>query len=193
MSDEIYRPWEQREADYGAEPHEEDHVPARTTPQGSLALTVDQGIEEKDIDIPAVIKWLGGLLALCVATQLLLWGVFGLLENVEKSRDRVPSALFLAKPAPPEPRLLPNPKLAQEYPNEMPQYHEKQKQLENEELIRAGLLDAESGRPVLPAQAVRQLGVPVGRQTPPVGAESTLADPMPSDSSGGISTEDRLR
>jgi hypothetical protein len=197
MSDEIYRPWEQREAEYGHEPHEEDHVPAQTTPQGTLALTVDQGIEERDINIPAVIKWLGGLLAVCVATQIFLWGIFGLLENLEKSRDRIPSALFLSHPDPPAPRLLPNPALAREHPTQaLPgpiEYHQEQKEIENEGLIRAGLLDPETRLPVIPGRASQQLGVPQGRQTPTLGTASPLADAMPSDSSGGISMEDRLR
>lgn len=173
---------------------DDEHVsPSRTMPQGTQENGVEHGHEERDVNLPALIRWGVGLVVLTVAVQLLLWGVFYLLLAREKTKDRFPSQLFVTKQVPPLPRLVPNPVDASERPAgplQDPMEHLQEFRVrEDRSLERLGLIDSSTGLPHLPDSALEAL-VPPGDRT---GARTPLEQPAPSDSSGGLNTENALR
>lgn len=206
MANEEFRRWRERAAALRTppapppgevDPHlaeDDEHIaPSRTMPQGTQEHGVDHGHEERDVNLPALLRWAAGLVVLTVAVQLFLWGVFYLLLARETTKDVFPSQLFVAKQVPPLPRLVPNPVDARERPvgplqDPMEHLQEFLKR-EDRSLERLGLIDGSTGLPRLPDSALEAL-VPPGART---GVRTLVVQPAPSDSSGGTTTENALR
>ncbi|HTE20186.1 MAG TPA: hypothetical protein VK689_17620 [Armatimonadota bacterium] len=189
------------------DPHLEDDeaAPERTTPQGTQDYGVEHGHEALDTNPRALVFWFS-LLAACVAVILgVLFGAFHLLLNRETAKDVMPSPLFAVKQVPPAPRLIPNPVDAQREPN-VPllnpiEYGVEVRRLEDLELDRLGLRDPATGLPRIPEKSLQGLAPVPGGAAPHAGVAphdgaapaGQPVEEMPSDSSGGTSTEDRLR
>lgn len=198
-----------------ADPHlEDEHIaPARTTPQGTQENGVEFGHEERDTSIRELLVWFGGLIGFMLVVVIALWGVYSVWQNSVRQAEELPSPLFGVRPVPPEPRVLPNPADQAANPTEVlvgpwdtlvPERARMQ-----EEAARLGLT-REDGMPALPPGAVAaamrgttpppgvpgagQPGVPGAGQPGAMGAEPAggVSEPMPSESSGGMVSEDRL-
>ena len=187
MAEERWRKWQERAAGYSADPHgehDDEHMPPRTSPQGTYEHDVGHVHEEKDVTIGAIIKWFGGLGIGTIMTVAILAGVFSLLNTREDRKDPLPSELFAAPQDPPEPRLLPNPVDARREPLEPLEdpilYHQEQRQLEDETLARVGLYDRQSDRSILPEQAVQVVSAAGGRPVRP----GTAPPPAPAGTDG---------
>lgn len=195
---------ETRGTDAGyVDPHlqDDDHAepPVRTTPQGTQFYAVEHGHEERDVDVPVLIRWFFYVAALSIGASVVL--VFGmqLLAARERATQAPLSALRQIQVDPPLPRLIPNPTdergregLPQVGPIE---YHLAFKQAENEQLQALGLYDMEAKSMVLPenaAQAVQSLNGGAAA-TAGAAAGDQVQWIMPSDASGGLGNEDRLR
>jgi len=171
----------------------EHWVPERTTPQGTLAYSVDLGHEERDVEIGPLLRWFG-ILAVITAVCMVGIGVaFPMLMAAEKARDDVPSAIFQADQTPPEPRLIPNPVDQAERPLEplrMPiDYGRDVRKEERRDLAARGLFAG--GRPVIPADRARAVAAEITAKGPadaPAVAVTALTE-----ASGGTRTEDRRR
>jgi hypothetical protein len=74
------------------DPEKEDVRPAHTTPQATIATHVHEH-EHSDVDVRAIIKYTLILFASLAVVQLLLWGVFELLES---RADRADAALAVS-------------------------------------------------------------------------------------------------
>jgi hypothetical protein len=186
------------------DPHlqEEHYAPAITVPQGTQAVSVDYGYEERDINYRSMVRWFASLAAATGLILLTLFGAFRFLDEREERKDRLPSPLLGVKIPPPAPNLLSDPIT----------YHEEQSRIEDEQLKAADLLNKDTGLPRLPADAARKVlsnqgaalstGGARGAGSSPGGAagpgsagtrKNEILEPMPSESSGGMSMEDRLR
>jgi hypothetical protein len=79
------------------------------TPDTSYIKNVDVTHEKSDVQVGSIAKFVVGLLALTVATHVVLWGMFAALERNESRREqehpRPPMALTGEARLPPEPRL----------------------------------------------------------------------------------------
>jgi hypothetical protein len=189
-------------SDANLDPHlreEDEHVaPALTTPQGTQANGVEHGHEGRDILFGPLVKWFIGLGLFLGLTVLLGTATFRLWGAEVAREDQLPSPLFAQQGAPPEPRILPNPidsglnpmEHVKEYPESLPQ--ERLREAQAAEQI--GVLDARTGLPILSDRVVSEV---VSRYGTAGGAASATHNPvqdlMPSGSSGGTVTEDRLR
>lgn len=187
--------------------HEDDEYVEFTTPQGTQWHAVDGGHEERDVDVPALIKWGIGVFVLTGVTCGLLLGAFTLVLNQEKSRPR-PTSVMMQPTIPPLPRLIPNPVDEAERSkaagrpanNPLPlqdpiAYHLEQKALEAPEIQALGLLDRSTHLPTLPDGAVEAVNA-MNAQGGAVGSPATgdtIEWRAPSDMSGGVNNEDRLR
>lgn len=177
--------------------HHEHEIPERTTPQGTQEGGVDFGHEEKDVNFGPIFRWFISLLVVTVLTQVMLAVGLNMWVNHEEVRDksRVPSKLFEVRQDIPEPRLLPN-RVDSPASGTQPLIGPGEalvifRERENKELAKHGLLDAESGQPAISAQA---LAAATGQPATPSGAAGDpLIQAMPSSSSGGTATENRLR
>ncbi len=195
---------EPRRTDAGyVDPHlqDDDHAepPVRTTPQGTQFYGVEHGHEDRDVNVPVLVRWFFYVAALSIGASVVL--IFGmqLLMARERATMAPPSALRQIQVDPPMPRLIPNPtdeRGREGLPHVGPiEYHVAFKQAENEQLQALGLYDTESNLMVLPenaAQAVQNLN---GGAVSPTGAAAgdQIEWIMPSDASGGLGNEDRLR
>jgi hypothetical protein len=208
MAEEHFQRWQERAAGYGSDPHnDEDHdakdarregheeVPEFTTPQGTQENGVDFQHEERDLDVRDLVHWFIGLAGTTLFLVLVLWGVFHLLTVREDRKDVVPSEMFTTREEPPLPRLLPNPVDARRQPRGPLQgpleYGFEQREMENRKLEELGLRNRETGRAAIPEAALQ--GVLAAGPAANGPAEQSPLEVMPSDSSGGLSTEDRLR
>jgi hypothetical protein len=220
MVEEHFRRWQEKAAAYGHGHDEHEQVPERTTPQGTQENGVENQHEERDVEIGDLWRWFVGLGAATLVILLLLWGVFTLLLQREKKKDRVPSELFTIRQPFPGPPLIPNPDDARSRPlgplRGPIQYRADVKKNEDTMLRTLGL-QKEDGLPQIPPGVLDQVlkGQGLG-SAPPGGSrmwpgsevvgpgtrDSGLGtrdprlgppNPMPSDSSGGTMDEDRLR
>lgn len=190
------------------DPDDDHFIPDRTIPQGTQWYAVDGAHEERDVNVPTLIRWGIGLIVLTAGTCLLIFGAFSVALNQEKAAPK-PTSVMMQPTIPPLPRLIPNrideeerTKLAglpagKSLPLQDPiAYHQEQKALEAPEAASLGLLDLQTKLPVLPEGAVEAVNTLNGKG----GASAHAADEnariewiAPSDMSGGINNEDRLR
>ena len=192
------------------DPHlqDEHYAPSVTMPQGTQAEGVEHGHEERDIQAPMLVRWFGLMMVALVAQIALLWGLYSYMGATSARVDMLPSELFGQRTVPPPPRLLPNPVDSAQEPLEPLEdefeYHQEQKILEDEELVKQRLLDPKTGLGAMPDDAVGRVlssrgaaGAPGGAAgaQPPPNAEDGKAPEyaLPSEQSGGQSTEDYLR
>jgi hypothetical protein len=203
---------------------DEHFAPAVTTPQGTQAYAVDGGYEERDVNLKAVVGWFAGLSVATFVIIVALGATFRLMVSYQEKQRPVPSPIFAAPQVPPEPRLIPNPvgfKVSETQPLPNPiDVHNEEKQREDAELAKLGLIDPATGLPRLPEQIIRSVATAQppggGGHAAPVehgaaaehGAAGTgqadhvaagptdlppYQEPLPSDSSGGLKTENGLR
>jgi len=190
------------EADAHLDEHlqSEHFAPTRTTPQGTQADGVEHGHEERDIYLPAIIRWFAVLGITVGVVFTVMWGFMTVMTG-RAGRNQVP-AVFETRQTPPTPRLLPNPVDDPATPTKpIPMPPEIMAQIINEEnhaLQQIGLQDSATGLPHIPPDAAAT----VARQAAPLGSGAAAVDPaadtgviqwMPSDASGGTRMENRLR
>jgi hypothetical protein len=65
--------------------------------------------EERDVPVGQVFAFAFGLLGLCVASGLILWGFFALLERRARASEPPPHPMLARDVLPPAPRLQANP------------------------------------------------------------------------------------
>jgi hypothetical protein len=198
-------------------------APERTTVQGTQTLGLMHGHEETDIVLGPVFRWFGVLALVVAIVLVMLGAAFGIWTTNAEKRDRLPSTVFEGRQDPPAPRLWPNPTDNPGGHNiilpEPPEIGAAERNRESAELAKLGFYDAETRMPRLP-DSVHEGGPAsvtgtAGLQGGPPGArergegtggaqgpgevtdaplrEKSLAQTMPSDSSGGLSTENRMR
>ena len=81
----------------------DEHV--TETPDVSYIKNVDVNHEVSDVYVPGIVKFLAALSVLTIATFILMWGFFRVLEKQETEPPRSPMALTEKDRLPPEPRL----------------------------------------------------------------------------------------
>lgn len=177
-----------------------DHapIPARTTPQGTLALTVEHGHEEEDVKFAPLVKWFMVLAGLILFSHVVSFGFYRVLQDTGKPAADRPLSAFRERSLPPEPRLLPNPadsvRVANVSETAIQKYEHLQGpgdyaraeiQKDQRALQALGFFDEVSGLPMVPETAAARA------------ADGAAAGPveerMPSDPTGGAGTENRLR
>jgi hypothetical protein len=67
--------------------HEDEPLPAQTTPQGTQAEGVEHGVEERDVDYPGLIKWFAGL---AISIAIIMPIVYGSYTIVQRYVSRIP-------------------------------------------------------------------------------------------------------
>ena len=179
---------------------DEHLIPTVTLPQGTQEHGVDHGHEQRDIQVPALVRWFGGLAIVTALLMAIMGAAFWGMQRREAAGDVPPSPIFTQRQQPPRPRLLPNPvddpPEAHAAPIGPIEYHAEQKMLEDQELAKVGLIDPKSGRPNIPRKAAESvLNSQAGQLPPSTGGQRIpeWSQSSPSDSSGGTSTEDYLR
>jgi hypothetical protein len=84
------------------------------TPNVSHIKNVDVNHEVSDVYVSGIVKFLVGLSVLTIATFLLMWGFFRVLQKEATEPPRSPMALTEKDRLPPEPRLQGAPGFAQD-------------------------------------------------------------------------------
>jgi len=190
-------------ADLEHRTEDDDHaaMPGRTTPQGTSALAVDHGHEEEDVKIAPIIRWFGVLTGLILFSHVVSFGFYRVLQDIGKPDENRPLRTFSHRSIPPEPRLLPNVADSVRVVNVSDSAIHKFERLKGpgdygqEELQRGqkalqalGFFDEVNGVGIVPDSAVAAQSTD---SNTPMG---TLPEErMPSDSTGGTGTENRLR
>jgi hypothetical protein len=200
----IYTRWWLTMADLEHRTEDADHapIPDRTTPQGTLALAVDHGHEEVDVNFRPLLQWIGILAGLILFSHLVSFGFYRVLEDTGKPDPNRPLTVFEQRVTPPEPRLLPNPVDSVRVPNVSTSaiqkyqtlkgpgdYGRDERKREERALEGLGFFDQGSGLPIIPDAAVAT----VAASAPPAVTTPTVEERMPSDPSGGTDLENRLR
>ena len=181
---------------HGVEHDDEHHAPERTYMQGTQDHDQMATWERRDINAPALIKWIVGLGVVVAVVMVILIGMFAGLMAYERGQDKqIPSAIFVERQAPPAPYLYPNPDdhdLRKLEPMAGPaDFYLRERAVENEKVAGAGLMDLKSGLATMPEAAVQKV---LATSKSAGGAEDELPRvEMPADSSGGLRTNDRLR
>ena len=98
-------------SDYRGNGHE--HI--TETADVSHLKNVDVTHEMSDVNVIAILKFLGGLTVLTIAVYLLVWGMFRVLYSREETKELPPSPLAMTSKErlPPEPRLQSAPGFAE--------------------------------------------------------------------------------
>lgn len=186
---------------------DEDHepVPLVTTPQGTLAHSVEHGHEERDVNFKPLMKSGIALAMTIIFSELIVAGIYQLLYKVETAGHKQP--VFAQRSTPPEPRLIPNPVDAIRVSPENDYRFGKYEQLQTpgeyadlelnrdrEELAKLGLYNSHEETPEIPdAIAVAVGGAAASGAAEAKEAAPGLSEMMPADPSGGTSLENRLR
>jgi hypothetical protein len=185
------------------------HAPDRTTPQGTQSVGLEHGHEGRDLIFRPIVLWFGGFAIFLGLSLILLHATMGLWTAREARETALPSPLFAEQQEIPAPRILPNPidsglnpmERFQRYPETVPG----EREIEMQESARVGVLDPQTGSPILPDRAVATVlsrhgsggGAVTGRTAPAAAADQAGTPAVkalrPSDSSGGTATEDWLR
>ena len=177
--------------------HDDHGVPARTLPQGTQAYGTIGLHEQRDILFAPIGKW---FLGLAIFTVLVLVGMAFVFRQMLADADRADEAAEAARPIlmtqqqHPEPRMLPNP--VDDNDPHKPlvgpgEYLLEVREEEEKKLFDAGLWERDEKLPRLQQGAVAQVLSRVNGTPAVTGSGSE--ERMPSDSSGGLATEDRLR
>ncbi|MGV3721239.1 MAG: hypothetical protein ACO1SX_10060 [Actinomycetota bacterium] len=186
-----------------------DHhpVPLVTTPQGTLAHSVEHGHEERDVNFKPLAQWGVGLAVTILLSELVCTGIYQFLYKTENAAYKQP--FFAQKTVPPEPRLIPNVVDSPQVPNAAQYRFQKFEALQTpgdyaavelhrdqEQLAKLGLYNSHEGTPEIPDAIVTTVG---GAGAAAEGAEHDhdavpgLSEMMPADPSGGSTLENRLR
>jgi hypothetical protein len=194
-------------ADLQHRSEDEDHepVPLVTTPQGTLAHSVEHGHEERDVNFKPLLQWGIGLAGMILFAELVCAGIYQFLYKTENAAYKQP--FFAQKQVPPEPRLIPNvadsPQVpaAAEYrfqkfealqtPGD---YAEHELHRDREELAKLGLYNSKEETPEISDTLAAAVGGPSATAEPASHeAVPGLSEMMPADPSGGMTLENRLR
>lgn len=87
--------------------HEEEHVPDRSTPQGSQSYSVEHGHELRDVNFVQIKIWFTVLAAVVAGSMVFTAAAIFLYQKLEPPPLRPVAVLDQAR-TPPAPRLLPN-------------------------------------------------------------------------------------
>ncbi len=171
-------------------PNPDSHYePERTTPQGTQSYSVVTGHEERDVILPPIFISFAILFAFTIVVFIGMFFAYGQYAKMEDARDAQMPEMLRRQQAPPRPRLLPNIADNPDWKKSMVigpmEYLEQVRADEEHQLEKLGLWKAEEGVASLPPAAAQVATAGEGGE----GAQ----DRMPSDSSGGLSTENRLR
>jgi hypothetical protein len=97
--------------------HSNGHEHVSETADVSHIRSVDVTHELADVNIAAILKFLGGLTVMTIAVYLLMWGMFRMLNSQETSKEAEtppsPLAMSTTERLPPEPRLQSAPGFAE--------------------------------------------------------------------------------
>jgi hypothetical protein len=168
--------------------HDDEHgVPKRTTPQGTQEHGVEHGHEERDVNFGALGYWFTVLAMTVALAYVVVWGFYAVVKSQARSAQVLPSELFANRQAPPEPRIMPNPKdsganpmtMVQQYPETIPQHREREAQ----EMAKYGLLNPETKEPQLPEAAAARVIAAAGGPVPAGGGAAGSA-PAPAGGAG---------
>lgn len=186
---------------------DEDHepVPLVTTPQGTLAHSVEHGHEERDVNFKPLAAWGVGLAVTILLAELVTLGIYQFLYKTENAAYTTP--FFAQKPVPPEPRLLPNPADTPRVPEAAQYRFQKFETLQGpgdyaavelhrdqQALANLGLYNTKEGTPEIPDALAATVGGAAASAPEPEGeAVPGLSEMMPADPSGGMTLENRLR
>jgi len=188
-----------------SEDDDHDPVPLVTTPQGTLAHSVENGHEERDVNFKPLAQWGIGLAAMILFAELVCAGIYQFLYKTENAAYKQP--FFAQRSVPPEPRLIPNvadsPRVqsAAEYrfqkfealqtPGD---YAEHELHRDREELAKLGLYNSHEETPEISDALATAVGGPAAAGAAEVKeAAPGLSEMMPADPSGGTTLENRLR
>jgi len=194
-------------ADLQHRSEDEDHdpVPLVTTPQGTLAHSVEHGHEERDVNFKPLAQWGIGLAAMILFAELVCAGIYQFLYKTETGAYKQP--FFAQKIVPPEPRLLPNPADSPLVPSaasyrfqqyealQSPgDYATRELNRDQEALAKLGLYNSHEGTPEIPDAIATAVGGAAATGAAEGGeAVPGLSEMMPADGSGGTTLENRLR
>lgn len=186
---------------------DEDHepVPAVTTPQGTLAHSVEHGHEERDVNFKPLAQWGIGLAVTIILAHLVTLGIYQFLYKTENAAYTQP--FFAQRTVPPEPRLLPNPADTARVPQAAQYRFQKFETLQGPgdyaatelhrdqaQLAQLGLFNLKEGLPEIPDALVSAVGgAAAGQETEGHEVGPGLSEMMPADPSGGMTLENRLR
>src|SRR2546422_628658 len=142
-------------------PHDEDVAPLETTPQGTQEEGVEQGHEERDVNLRAILGWFAALGAVVVVVVLLLWGVFEMWARSAPKEDLPPSPVFAREPHYPAPLILPGPpqpgvESLAEALSHSPEAMMAERRNEAKAAFDAGLQD-DKGNPIIPPAAAEKV------------------------------------
>ena len=180
------------------------HAPPRTIMQGSVEDGFDAGYEERDVQFKPLFMWSAAILAMAFGTMIFVWGYMAfMVDFMHKEEAALPPA-FVAEQVPPLPRLLPNrfdeePRMKKGEPLQMPwEYGAEERAKARDEAAAHGLFDKDTGLPYIPKEAIDEVMQSAGGAPSPQAAtlrprlEGTKYE-MPSDSSGGLRMENKLK
>lgn len=195
-------------AQHGGGHGADEIIPDVTTPQGYQTYGVGLKHEERDTNVPEVLAWFGRLFAITAAVMVVVAVGQHQWQKYAESNDILPSPLFAVRADPPEPRVLPQPASDEQGPHTDLFYPwdlaKREHEAQAKQLQKLGLAD-EEGRSQLPMAAVVAVtggnGGPIPTQatgslrpqTVPDQPGADAGQTMPSKSSGGTATENRLR
>jgi hypothetical protein len=197
-----------------ADPHlesqeDDEHVaPVATIPQGMQTPGVEFGHEERDILLQPLLGWFAALAVVVAVTIGVMRVGFELWDNAMKDQEAKAAPRFRLRIVPPAPRILPNPidsgplDQALWLPPERPKG-----ELERQDRNAAGLglYDTKEQSPHISDDLVRKVAARpeaagAGAMSPGTAVEGADGhepgrpqENMPSDASGGLATEDRIR
>ena len=178
------------------------HAPPRTIMQGSVEDGFDGGYEERDVQFRPLFAWSAAILVMALGTMVIVWGYMAfMLDHMGKEEAALP-AVTLVPRTPPEPRLLPNVIDAAKRPGaplQMPwEYGEEKREAARDQAVEHGLWDKNTGLPYLPKESIEAVMKSAGgASTPQSPTLRTRMDgtryELPSDSSGGLRMENKLK
>lgn len=193
------------DSEHRSEDEDHDPVPLVTTPQGTLAHSVEHGHEERDVNFNALRKSGVALAVVIIFAELVCTGIYQVMYKTENAGYKQP--VFANKTVPPEPRLIPNaadsaqvPEMAKYRFNQFEalqtpgDYAEAELHRDREALAKLGLYNSHEETPEISDAVVTAVGGAAGAKAAEGGeAAPGLSEMMPADPSGGTTLENRLR
>jgi hypothetical protein len=180
------------------------HAPPRTIMQGSVDDGFDGGYEERDVQFKPLFAWSAAILVMALGTMVFVWGYMAfMLDMMEKEEAALPPVMVQPQ-TPPAPRLLPNvidegPRMRAHEPLQMPwEFGGEERVAAKAKAAEHGLWDKDTGLPNLPKESIDAVMRSAGGAPAPSSAtfrprmDGTNYD-LPSDSSGGLRMENRLK
>jgi hypothetical protein len=178
------------------------HAPSRTIMQGSVEDGFDGGYEERDVQFAPLFMWSAGILGLVIFTLIFVaGGMHFMLDQIAQEEAKMPAVMAVTQD-PPEPRVLPNRIDSAKRPGmplQMPyEWGEEKRDDAKEVAAEHGLFDKNTGLPYLPKESIDAVmrssgGAPTpGSDTVRPQMDGTSYE-LPSDSSGGVRMENKLK